>query len=534
MRSISEELVHHAAVAGDYPAAQRRAAQLLGVSLALDPVNPAARDMLEKFTQGKFEPAGEPRGLSYVLKDSYGWLASQEEGSDGRILGNCLGDLFQLGPDTSKAKGGETGEWKGWIAPLKVFRRAPAPEMAEAPVVEEKPEPKPEGVIPKLLRASVVVPVWQPTAGPEEASTRLVELEMRVITSSSQQGHKLSVETTEDLPKSFREAAKSVPKMVDEQHGRVANPTTVRYSLKGSTKVSLVAASGLQGAASLLADAAFRGVGLNPEGVTLLAEVESSGKLSIPPMFWETLRGLEDSEAKILILPSSAADILPSMITVDQAEFFLHHEVFLADDLGQALRWASQDPPPELVKARSLFAEIRTAKGTRTLGGFLGFESTRQRLASIIAVMPQHASARMLALRGTSQWPRGLPRRMYAREIRRALIPLYQAIPPIDSEDEINTRELIATDSRCREKLAEIESLCESVNDRDELHNLAFNAAKSLATLAGDLRRDERDAYSYVPPSARIKPVQKEYVETLETISKIVGDEATFWSPKPR
>ncbi|GAA5482619.1 hypothetical protein Hsar01_01842 [Haloferula sargassicola] len=523
LRDLSKECVQQAESAGNAPADQRRAAQWLAMALALDPANRSARDLLARLSsQDEVEPA-TLHPMARTAQLAVNWLAQPEAGEDAARFTRCLEDL-------SGANETENGAWQGWVAPLEEFIGPEEPPPGQPEEAGEKNAP--EAISFSVRSDSIRVPYRENETA--SGSARVIPTEF-TLTAYREKGDEPGADWRIEPPDHFSDKSRSLQLQVKKRisgRPKPAKLTRLKFDLPRWSKKTVAEPAQFNAAAELLVEGVYRGVELDPE-VLFLATVGSDGKLGLPPLFWETLRTLEPDEGRRLILPSGAEDLLPSMITLDRSEFFLEHQVLLADTLDQALQWASLEPLPEVAEAGQLFDEVRKAKGTRSLGSFLAMPGPRQRLARIAEILPEHASARMLVLRGTSQWPRRLPREMYAREIRSALLPLGPVLLQAAGAESVDPSMLLEADSQCRQRLAPVENLSERVDARDELHNLAFNVSKSLGNLAGQIRRLDRD---YQTSTHRIQllvtPVYRDFREAVMRLTDAVGDASTFPAPR--
>src|SRR5690606_35892030 len=98
----------------------------------------------------------------------------------------------------------------------------------------------------------------------------------------------------------------------------------------------------ISGNTAVLLDAAMNG---KPPGAVVLAVVESDGSLSAPPGFWNVLRNLSDQPGMRLVVPKSATGHLVGLLAVDEAAFFMRHEVLVAENVDELCDLASGSPP---------------------------------------------------------------------------------------------------------------------------------------------------------------------------------------------
>ena len=324
------------------------------------------------------------------------------------------------------------------------------------------------------------------------------------------------------------DAAKEVEAFLTRRHGSTGPVTAVVSLDKTKTFIGPLNGGSLSGTAALLGDGALSG---KPPAASALAVVGKGGKLEMPPHFWQTLRTLaEGSSGGRLILPASAADHLPGLLVLDQEAFFMRYEVLLAENVDELCDLGSANAKPETAEAYARFAEIRKVGAGKPIGSFVAHPATQARLRELAAAMPQHASARLLALQGSTTRPRFLARPLLAREIREALLPIGE-IESVSTEKLIPER-LTQIHEQCRAKLDTMGSIID-IRDRD-LHKAAVAVADNVRTLARLMdKSDDYNPYSVLTKQiATHKETWREYITVLTTLTQAAGDQAEFTIPK--
>ncbi|BCX47859.1 hypothetical protein HAHE_17670 [Haloferula helveola] len=552
MTSLSSQLVSLAAHSNsEDPAKARTRAQMLALAAALDPSNTQAGKVVAALAKG--EPIDAPSMDDVKMARTrawnlLGWLEQPEAGEDGQALGACLGDvLIRIDPEHPLAKdrsgNGEKGDWNGWVAAVAAFRDRETPSMEDGPDDGGTDDPAPESDRATLAmrKATVNIPLWCYNRESRKTTLEVAPLELSAwIKKKDDDEDKGSDEEDSHDPERLRIQfgwksrgdesailAERLQPWLASRYGKLPRDLQFRLELPKDLTPSIRNHGSLSGAVVILANAVFSGV--EPEGA-VLAMIGEEGDVRLPAKFWQTLRALaamEDLPGERIILPAAALELLPSLLTLDQSEFFIRQEVLLAKDIDSLLAVSSSQPPDAVTAAHAAFEEIRTARGTRSLGSFLDFQSTQQRLTKLVGDCPQHASGRMLALRGTSQWPQRLPRAIYAREIRAAIEPMGDVLRV--PADKIKRTQLQATEARCRESLGRVEKFYSSVSDRSELHDPATNTVKLLTGLATDFKRSGDEFFN---PAARVAPIYREYVDTLRLLTNAAGDAEEYPLPK--
>jgi len=203
----------------------------------------------------------------------------------------------------------------------------------------------------------------------------------------------------------------------------------------------------------------------------------------------------------------------------------------MADDVASLCEFASSNPPKEVQEAHDVFETVREAIGTRSLGGFLSYDSTQQRLKQVISICPSHISARMLALRGTSHWPKRLPREIFAREIRASIEPMRSEFRE-GGWMELQGESLQAKVDTCRQELALVEKLRSSVGDGQELHAPAMSLTKIMSGLASEAKRYGDDLNSRKEHGEKYRSAWEEYVRVVLLLTQAAGDSADYPLPE--
>jgi hypothetical protein len=158
--------------------------------------------------------------------------------------------------------------------------------------------------------------------------------------------------------------------------------------------------------------------------------------------------------------------------------------------------------------------------------------ATQQRLKELTDAFPKHASARMLALQGSGNRARFLPRPILAREIRSALEPLAVVTKVTVSYGEKGEEfGLEKAHDTSRTALDALSSYID-IRDRD-LHKVAMEATDSLRTLSRTLSKDE-DLYGNVTPKKTLatRTAKEAYVRAIRELTTAAGDEVDYPLPK--
>lgn len=462
---------------GSTPEVRRGAAQMLALSLGLDPSNKRARAMLGEFETGSHRPVADRDKVKIfrtrIWRDM-GWLESSEAGVDGLALADCLKDVLAVSdPKDARSEEwlthGEQGAWDGWIPELVSYQdraavdRGRKPQSAEAPPGDMKPKIR-------LANASVMVPLWN-TKAQSEPPNWVQDLAPLQMTAGASEDGDGSVE-----PFSIRIGAAAEGGQFDrlqpvlrqnllKQHGKlpvgcwvVIDSPELEASILSNKRHSISAA------AAVLASAAISG--RSPDAA-IIGTLDASGAFKLPSEFWQQLRSIISGNGSRLILPADAAEVLPSMLALEKPQFFLDHEVLLASDFKQLLDLSAGKQEDALASASAQFQQIREKSQGQPLGQYLANSFIRRRLADLAQAAPYHYSARMLAIQGAGNRPAFVTRDVLVSELQRAIKPMDWLIKhSYEAFTSEETARIGGTFETCR---AEVERLSRYSNTTDRV-----------------------------------------------------------------
>lgn len=553
MTGLSRQLTVLARISAADGHSLRGVAQMTALALALDPENREARELVDALKEDKRPQADPPEEAERARNRSWqalAWLEMPEAGADGQALAACLSDVLVISdPKHPKARdrrsAGEQGLWKSWVADESAFRPKdpdPGPEMTgeteeDAPETDSEENDK-EWVLKEL---SAPMPVWHYDREVKRMKLDLVPVKLRVRTpdpdddgdgdgnESPPESQGLVIEVSgEGMTERFGKAMKPVEVAMTARHGSFPAGKELKLDL-GRIDYSMSRnGHALTGTTALLIEGAYTG---KVPAATVLAVVDENGKLTLPPRFWQTLRAMSAlSPGTRLVLPDEAADFLTSLVVMDDAAFFMKYEVLLAGTVDELCELASPTPEAGIADGLKKFEEVRKVGQGKALGTFVAHPATQLRLREVAGALPEHASARMLALQGSGSRPRFLQRPILAREIRAALAPLdYLAYT---YPDDIEVEQLEAAHKTSRERLDSLASYIE-LRDRD-LHKAATDVADSLRPLARIMEKkgfdddDELDGKK----SQACHAARLEYLRVLTELGNTAGDAAEYPLPE--
>jgi hypothetical protein len=489
------------------PSQQRSAAQFLAIAQALDPINRSAQDAIERFAKERPLPTPNASDITVAKSKAWriqSWLASEEAGADAASLAQCLGDvLSRVDPEHPSAKTyqNEQGSWANWVASADEFRPqaappaeiaaipAPVPGMEQAPAPSAPTEPAPANPATFALKeSSILTPLYLLDAKGENSFLKLTQV-------------LLKCRIDEQFP-DFRYDLKDVDPERMRPMLRAINHATVPWLKKhtpglptgGVVGLSLFTQNGypiqrngenLSAAAAVLAHAALSG----QEGTGIvLGIVQQDGKLALPTDGWSMIRMLASAPPSRIIMPRSAAELLPGLLTLDELGFFMKHDIFLADHIDELIAFSLKKPDPSTANTLIAFQSIR-AKATPSIGPFVANPHVRARLEAIAKDSPKFASTQFLLMQSNGKRPSHLPTKVTAHELRRAVAPLNKIIIEVNKGNRQNwqSSRLMEAHDASRKILDPLDRLIAS-HDR-QLYNQALDLANTSRTLARAMKK---------------------------------------------
>lgn len=517
---------------------RRTAAQALALALALDPASSSARDILSSITGGGNLHSPDPERLTRAKTEAWqlnGWLSTPEAGKDGNLLADLLGDtVAALDPDHPAAvdllKSPERGKWDGWVASLPSFNEKnnvslEKPDEAGSKLGPIKPELKMAGI--SLTKATVktVLFAFDKETGYAFGNTTVrMEAQPKLEEWEASGNLQLNVPSLEINNADVKEFIVS-PIMDALENSGVALPDNGRISFQagdGDLYPFGKNTTSLTGPAFVLAYAALTGA--EPDA-TVIGVIDTRGKLTSPRYLWYFVDALRKGDGGRLVIPADSAECLAALLTLEEPDFFLKYEVLTASNPEEMAKLCAKKPDEKQAAVSAKFKEIKDKAPASTLGPYLANRFIRQRLLDIHAEMPQHFSAKMLALQGSAERPpRTLPKKILAAMVWHAIAPIKAAT---SFEDEgifnANSEVLEKLHDESRTKL----DLLDRFADRDssELLDRAKSVTSELRDVARALgsRSDDWEA-RYRAVARAHKALEDSNEQIRRELSLVTGD----------
>ena len=547
MKQLADDLtILCASIPTDSAEHLRHAAQFLAICRAIDPTNRYANDLLEKLEEGK---SGYGAG-SVILNETktrvwraHSWLASDEAGKQGNILGLCLGDtLAKMDPQHPSAAShkNERGAWNNWVAPVEKFAPPTEPKIADVPDSSSEeippvdtPEEKGDDVKDiAFKRQSAVIhsPFW---IYMEETSSYVLKLTPVTLSTWTDNEHErfryhlknFDEERIRPILKSIN--ISSVERLKEKYKGlprggvvELNLPEKDVYSIRRNGEA-------LSAATVVLAAAAISGD--EPTGI-VIGIVREDGTLAMPNNPWELLRSLSAAAPSRIVLPAEAAELLTSFLVMDDLSLFMKHDIFLAKNLDELIAFSKKTPDATTAAAMANFASIRE-KATPSIGPFVSNQFVRGRLETIAAASPQYASAQYLLVQARGKRPTQFSEKALAHQLRAALTP-FDDMMRFDNEDDrhrINATLVQSIHDTSRAMLDPLDRMVASTerplyNEALELSNAARTLSRAIKKVADRGFDEENFGFHNKSLSETSESIRKDYPAIQRKIARILGE----------
>ena len=423
------------------PPEQRAVAQIFALTLAVNPANNKARELLADYQKNRRSPAtnadrlekSRARIMYYVA-----WLETPPAGQHGQALAACLKDVLFWAAPQHPAAGptNETGAWAGWVPALSAYQPAVVRKNDEPP----KPQPatesnkKPEVL---LSQAQVHTMLWHKVSRNDQTNWALAVAPLQMTAAN----------TSADNQEATPFAIAIGPSQLGDQYATISTSLTTllgntHHPLPSNTLVTITSQAleesilshkrqSISAAAAVLASAAVTG---RPPEAIIIGQINDTGAFKLSTGFWNQLQSLGKGHGQRLVLPTDAAPCLAAMLAMEKPEVFFDYEVLVAANFSQLLDLTAKAPSDTLAKTTAQFREIRDKLGTQDLRQYIANRFVRQRLEAIAQEAPFHVSAKMLLVQAAGNRPVLVSRAILAAELCRAIEPI---------EDIIKTAKLV-------------------------------------------------------------------------------------------
>ncbi|MCX6867336.1 MAG: hypothetical protein NTV46_14145, partial [Verrucomicrobia bacterium] len=323
---------------------RRRAAQMLALAMALDPVNAQARELLQEYQENRHTPAkdiGQLETIRTRMAPYVAWLETAEAGNHGQALAACLMDVLSIADPTSTSsetsrEADEKGAWTAWIPDISAYEsktvvknntpNSPRPRVVPPPTKNDLP----------LSKAEVYTCLWQHDAKDASPNWLLapapLQMSASVIAKDATGGHPFTLVIGPPVPLEGVNGAAPPEDVLAPMRASLRNlllkhhnnlPADFRISITSrELEQSLLSKKpqSISAAAAVLASSAI--TGRDPEAI-IIGRIDASGGFRLPPGFWKQLQALGKGNGHRLVLPTEAADYLSGQLALEKCGFFL-------------------------------------------------------------------------------------------------------------------------------------------------------------------------------------------------------------------
>lgn len=522
----------------ELPADRRATAQMLALAQALDPRSEEARTALDLFSKGNIPRAPDKMALErsrFEIWQTLGWLQSPGAGEGAKALAGCLADVIAFADPGHPAaaallRKGEQGAWNGWIPPLAAYH---ATEHANVEQVKENHESLSSRTTENKLQlaaATLSTPLWAKKIDSEEVVLRLTPVIMATATTPSAPDAppkplSFSIEHTAENNIVIR-MNRIVGAALARLYCKLPRDSQATFNLGGEVPYAFLRnRDALSGPAAVLMSAAITG---KEPGGTVIGTVDAEGAFKMTPDFWERLRCLSTEAGGRLVIPAEAAEFLPSILALEDPEFFMKFDVLLASNLTELLERSAKVPAPPLDEVLARFQDIRAKGASYPIGQYVSNRFVRQRLMELSAEAAYFASPKMLAIQAAGERPTRLPRRLLAAELRRTLQPMaWIAEKPMA---DIN---LVELDQAYETGRTEIDNLGRYVdsNDRD-FHLRVREMTTTLRTFSRASRVGVNRENGAATTIVAFEAMKKSYTATFAELNAAANPNAPATTPE--
>lgn len=289
----------------------------------------------------------------------------------------------------------------------------------------------------------------------------------------------------------------------------------------------------LQSNLILFLDTSLSNKEYNPN-ILALTKIEESGKFVRNDDFWTTMMMVAgDSNAQRRILaPKDAEDDLRQLIALEKAEFFARNEVILVDSLEESRHYTSSTTDEKIKEATALFAEFQSVAESRSLGALSANKHVRERMEKILALMPNHLSAKMILLQGSGNRPLKLESKFLAYEMDGIIAPVASYIRRVGTWSESShytSNDLEGIYTKMEKRLEEIRNYVDSKDNN--LYTGATDMVSNLKSIsrASGRQKDFDEKRGYYERAARnsYENLKGGFVILDSEIAKLTGRKTT-------
>ncbi|MBK1855289.1 hypothetical protein JO972_09995 [Verrucomicrobiaceae bacterium 5K15] len=502
---------------------QRATGQMLALAMRLDPANQHARHANQALLRDDGPSTSSDDALLKAkarIRFYHRWLENPQAGTDANALSKYLIDATKvLQQETANAA--DQADWSGVIPPLAKYQGSAAPTETPTPPTTPTAANSDTPTAPGTPVAPPSTP--QNTEPSYPISTMTINMPLTVEQHSVFRDPKDALKEKPKITTTYRISPITIqiqpnqdPNYFDLKIASKINPkNTDAAGLKkalNTLKTNKVPAAGAQvnitfgpltyshknGAAGMAAvrlmlEACHRNIPLRDD-IFLCASLDSEGQFRLPPNFWTVLNALRSEKSKRgrLIVPESAIRPLIQLLVFDEPDFFTRWEIYTCNTIDEALAVAAKKTDEKIAEASQLFQPVHQLSDKAEVVKLAVNSTVRKRLSDVVALAPNHLSAKILLLQGSGKRPMRLNETGLAFHLQPLVNQMtYTLLNAVDL-DHPSTATLKKLHVDARKVLDPMERL---VTRRDEgLYHDTMELANDIRSLNLLIRRNIRDA----------------------------------------
>ena len=544
---------------------QRSTAQLLALALRLDPSNQEARDINRELTKGNKPDASDETTILKAkarIRFFKRWLAHPDAGGDANRLSDYLDDATKaLNPKTQHNK--DLGNWKNVVPPLNKYQQdgndsLPEPDNeredegnADDETMERDDESSETPETPEKafhltdlsLKAPYQLDIYNKFRDSKDfnrektrhtAKYSISDIKIEIRPCKKEERERLKID---HISRRKNNHDKNDP--IQRGIGAVLYELlTSRHEGLGHYKSKVSISGGSYARANNLALSAPLAIMLEAsiinkplrEDLHVCASIDGKGKFHLQKNFWATLKVLRENEAGgRLLVPKEASKLLTQILVFGEPDFFTRWEVFVVDNLDEAMAVAIKDSDEKLVEADQLFDSIQNLTRKTDVTKLAVNRAVRSRLSEIVKLSPTHASAHVLLLQGSGKRPMRLNAEATAHSIMPAVVKMHNILVH-GNPDHPKSSDMKKQHEEARAALDPLERLVDRSDD--DLYRAALDLANDFRSLANLIRRgSDRDNYD-ASSRKKVRPAYMTMSAKSEALLRQARKAAGFPDPE--
>lgn len=538
---LSSQLVVVASTQKLDSAAQLRAkAQLLAISSQLNKDNSAAKKLNRELRSGQHFEIANNDDVSKAKARIWSivrFLSEKNAGEEANLLATRIKDALRVVDSKHPSLGSHVEDSKAWlnvVPPIEKYKheKATGPDKPnDKPRITDEPDddhnpPKDEHEDKEKEKQSVD-PKWS-----EAQASIKIELEGYVEIENKRNNFRtLSYLNFDIKPEA---SARSQESNINfETAGRLAERDGEKRLEKSIQSILKTSWNDIDGAKISLRFAKIEGKFKDSPTLTngiatvlngvlagkkirsnlyIMGGMNRNGTYHQTDAHWPTIRDLrkDTNLSSRILVPEAAEADFRQYIALENPEFFVKNEIIGVKNLKDSLNYVGIEDEGKILSATMKFKEFQKVAGSRSVGPLMTNKHVRAKLEEIVAIMPNHISAKTLLLQGTANRTTKLEPLFLAYELEAGISGMrWLTNKKGDEILNLDAKHIDEIAEKLETRLDEIQPYVDSSQKglMDESRKIAFEL-KNLARA----RARERDESDYHKRLAK-----KSYIEAVVT-----------------